>query len=246
MIDLFAPSWLATSGCVGHGPDTSARLRVRAAPIVTVGLDQSDRCPEHPPGHPGPDAGDPPGRGRAVDVEHGRYLAEHIPGAKYVEVPGIDSLIWAGDQDPIVAEIQEFVTGVRPAPTPHRVLATVLFTDIVGSTRLAADWATGAGVPCSTSTTGVDPTAARRFGGREIKTAGDGILATFDGPARAIRCAVAIRDARRATSASTSGRGCTPARSRSSRTTSPGIAVHIGARDLGAGAAAARSSCRGR
>ena len=80
---------------------------------------------------------------RGFGVEHGRYLAEHIPGAKYVELPGTDNLIWAGDQDAILAEIQDFVTGVRPAPTPHRVLATVLFTDIVGSTRLAAELGDG-------------------------------------------------------------------------------------------------------
>src|SRR5262249_22881626 len=71
-------------------------------------------------------------------VEHGRYLAEHIPGATYVEMPGPDNLIWAGDLDAMVAEIQGFVTGVRPATDPRRVLATVLFTDIVGSTERAA------------------------------------------------------------------------------------------------------------
>jgi pimeloyl-ACP methyl ester carboxylesterase len=72
-------------------------------------------------------------------VEHGRYLAEHIAGAKYVELPGPDNLLWAGDADAIMSEIQEFLTGVRPAQAPHRVLATVLFTDIVGSTGRAAE-----------------------------------------------------------------------------------------------------------
>jgi hypothetical protein len=76
-------------------------------------------------------------------VEHGRYLARHIRGAKYVELPGVDNLIWAGDQDAVVAEIQDFVTGVRPAPDPRRVLATVLFTDIVGSTQRAAELGDG-------------------------------------------------------------------------------------------------------
>jgi class 3 adenylate cyclase len=134
---------------------------------------------------------------RGFRVQHGRYLAEHIEGAKYVELPGIDNLIWAGDQDAIVAEIQGFVTGVRPAPAPHRVLATVLFTDIVGSTRLAAElgdarWHALLGEHHRIARAQLD-----RFGGSEIKTVGDGFLATFDGPARAVHCAVAVRDALR-------------------------------------------------
>jgi hypothetical protein len=86
-------------------------------------------------------------------VEHGRYLAAHIPGAVYVELPGVDNLIWAGDRDAIVDEIQQFVTGTRPAPTPRRALATVLFTDIVDSTRIAAARETARGGDCSRSTT---------------------------------------------------------------------------------------------
>jgi class 3 adenylate cyclase len=131
---------------------------------------------------------------RAFRVEHGRYLAEHIEGAKYVELPGIDNLIWAGDQDAIVAEIQDFVTGVRPAPAPHRVLATVLFTDIVGSTRLAAELGDERWHALLGEHNRVARAQLERFGGNEVKTVGDGFLATFDGPARAIRCALAIRD----------------------------------------------------
>ena len=131
---------------------------------------------------------------REFPVEHGRYLAAHIPGAKYVELPGIDNLIWAGDQDAIVAEIQDFVTGVRPAPEPRRVLATVLFTDIVDSTRHAAALGDDRWRALLDEHYRVARHAIERFGGHEVKTVGDGVLATFDGPARAIRAAAAIRD----------------------------------------------------
>jgi class 3 adenylate cyclase len=131
---------------------------------------------------------------RGFGVEHGRYLARHIPAAKYVELPGIDNLIWAGDQDAIIDEIQDFVTGVRPLPAQHRVLATVLFTDIVGSTRLAAEMGDGRWHALLDEHFSVARRQLDRFGGREVKTVGDGILATFDGPARAVRCAAAIRD----------------------------------------------------
>ena len=127
-------------------------------------------------------------------VEHGRYLAEHIPGATYVELPGTDNLIWAGDQDAIVAEIQAFITGVRPAPEPNRVLATVLFTDIVGSTRLAAELGDSRWHALLADHDRAARRLVERFGGETVKSVGDGILATFDGPARAIRCAAAIRD----------------------------------------------------
>ena len=131
---------------------------------------------------------------REFPVEHGRYLAAHIAGAKYVELPGIDNLIWAGDQDAIVAEIQDFVTGIRPAPEPRRVLATVLFTDIVDSTRRAAELGDRRWHALLEEHYAIARRAVERFGGNQVKTVGDGILATFDGPARAIRCAVAIRN----------------------------------------------------
>jgi class 3 adenylate cyclase len=131
---------------------------------------------------------------RGIRPEHGRYLAEHTPGAKYVVLPGIDNLIWAGDQDAMVAEIQDFVTGVRPAPAPNRILATVLFTDIVGSTRLAAELGDERWQALLHDHHRLVRQQLERFGGYEVKTVGDGFLVTFDGPARAIRCAVAIRD----------------------------------------------------
>jgi len=131
---------------------------------------------------------------REFRPEHGRYLAEHIPGAKYVELPGIDNLIWAGDQDAMIDEIQDFVTGVRPGPTSRRVLATVLFTDIVGSTRLAAGMGDNRWQRVLDDHYRLTRKQLDRYGGREVKTVGDGMLATFDGPARAVRCAAAIRD----------------------------------------------------
>jgi class 3 adenylate cyclase len=130
----------------------------------------------------------------AFKVEHGRYLATHIPDARYVELPGTDSLIWAGDQDTIVAEIQDFVTGVRPAPDPRRVLATVLFTDIVGSTERAAQLGDTRWQSLLADHNRVLRRELDRFGGHEVKLVGDGVLATFDGPARAVRCALEIRD----------------------------------------------------
>lgn len=128
------------------------------------------------------------------EVGHGRYLASHIPGAKYVEVPGSDHLPYVGDQDAIVDEIEEFLTGVRPGADPQRVLATVLFTDIVGSTDMVADLGDREWRNVLDAHRVVIEHALERYRGRLIKTTGDGLLATFDGPARAIRCAAEIRD----------------------------------------------------
>jgi class 3 adenylate cyclase len=127
-------------------------------------------------------------------VEHGRHLAANIPDARYVELPGVDNLIWAGDQDAIVAEIQDFVTGVRPVLDPRRVLATVLFTDIVGSTQRAAELGDSRWQTLLADHNRIVRRQLDRFGGSEVKVIGDGFLATFDGPARAVRCAFAIRD----------------------------------------------------
>ena len=128
----------------------------------------------------------------AVPVESGRYLAEQIPGATLVEMPGIDHLPWVGDADRVLGEIEEFLTGVRSVPEQHRMLATVLFTDIVGSTRRASEIGDAAWADLLQAHHEIVREQIRRHGGREINTAGDGFLATFDGPARAIRCALAI------------------------------------------------------
>ena len=124
----------------------------------------------------------------------GRYLAANIPDAKYVELPGGDSLLWAGDQDAVLREIEDFVTGVRRAPEPNRVLATVLFTDIVGSTVRAAALGDVAWHRLLGEHNHLAGRLIERFGGTLVDTAGDGLLATFDGPARAVRCAFAIRE----------------------------------------------------
>jgi class 3 adenylate cyclase len=132
---------------------------------------------------------------RWVGKPHAVYLAEHIEGAKLVELPGDDNLFFVGDSDTDVDEIEEFITGNRHVPETDRVLATVLFTDIVGSTERAAElgdqkW--------RDVLDGHDRAVRRqldRFRGREVNTAGDGFLATFDGPGRAIQCGCAIRDA---------------------------------------------------
>ena len=130
-----------------------------------------------------------------TSIEEGRYLAAHIPGAKFVDLPGADHLPWAGDQDAIVDEVEEFLTGVRPAAEPDRVLATVLFTDIVGSTTRAVELGDRRWRDLLFSHNAIVRHELERARGREVKTVGDGFLATFDGPARAIRCACAIRDA---------------------------------------------------
>jgi len=123
------------------------------------------------------------------------YLAEHIPGARHVEVPGSSNLIWAGDQEAVLAEVEEFLTGIRPHPEPDRVLATVLFTDIVDSTRRAAELGDKRWRHLLEAHRELVRAELDRYRGREIDAAGDGFLATFDGPARAIRCAVAITNA---------------------------------------------------
>ena len=129
---------------------------------------------------------------------HALYLAEHIPGAKLVELPGEDNLIFIGNSDADVDEIEEFLTGARHAPDPERVLATVLFTDIAASTQRAAQLGDRAWRQLLDAHDRVVRRQLERFRGREVNTVGDGFLATFDGPGRAIECACAIRDAVRA------------------------------------------------
>jgi pimeloyl-ACP methyl ester carboxylesterase len=129
---------------------------------------------------------------RLVPVEHGRYVAEHIRGAKYVELPGSDHTFFTGDAVALLDEIQEFLTGVRPGPEPDRVLATVLFTDIVGSSERAVELGDHRWRDLLESFYAMARRQLERFRGKEIDTAGDGLFATFDGPARAIRCASAI------------------------------------------------------
>jgi len=127
-----------------------------------------------------------------VDVEEGRYIANRIPGARLVELPGSDHFFWAGDPEPLLAEIEELVTGHRMAREPDRVLATVLFTDIVGSTELASDLGDRVWADRLERHNKIVRTELRSWRGREVNTTGDGFVATFDGPARAIRCARSV------------------------------------------------------
>jgi len=129
------------------------------------------------------------------DPGHATFLASHIAGAKLVELTGRDHLPYVGDADAILDEVQEFLTGVRPPPEQDRVLATVLFTDIVGSTERASVLGDHAWRALLDRHHAVIRQELGRFRGREIDTAGDGFLAIFDGPARAVRCAAAISQA---------------------------------------------------
>jgi class 3 adenylate cyclase len=132
-----------------------------------------------------------------VDNRHALYLAEHIPGAKLLELPGQHTLPFGPDQERFIEEVEEFLTGARHTAAPERVLATVMFGDIVDSTRLAAELGDRRWRELLESFVRVVTQELLRFRGRAVKMLGDGILATFDGPARAISCAVAMREVAR-------------------------------------------------
>ncbi len=131
---------------------------------------------------------------RHVRPQHSRFLAAKIPDARLVELQGDDNFLFAGRAEEILDEAQEFITGVRPGPVLDRVLATVLFTDIVGSTAMAAELGDSRWNELLTTHHEVVRGELERFRGREVDTAGDGFVALFDGPARAIQCGLAIRD----------------------------------------------------
>jgi class 3 adenylate cyclase len=128
-------------------------------------------------------------------IERGRYLAEHIPGARMVELEGCDHFSWIGDVDSVVDEIEEFLTGQRhDSLDVDRVLATVVFSDIVESTRSAERLGDRQWRNVLDQHDAVIERLIERFRGRKVKSTGDGVLAVFDGPGRAVRCAVAMRD----------------------------------------------------
>src|SRR5262245_10494940 len=131
---------------------------------------------------------------RAIDIAQGRYLAEHIEGAKFTELPGEDHLWWVGDSQAIVNEIQEFLTGQRQVVEPDRVLTTVMFTDIVDSTKRASAVGDRRWRDLLDRDNSMAQMEIKRFRGRAVKMTGDGVLATFDGPARAVQCACALVD----------------------------------------------------
>ena len=196
-MELFAPSFAGDPRALEIG----ARLQRNAAsPAMTqqifemfLGTDVRDVLPTiHVPTLVTHRRGD-----RVVNWRAGRDLAERIPGARYIELEGIDHLPWAGDSDAVIGEVEEFLTGARSEAEPDRVLATVMFTDIVGSTERAGEL----GDAHWRDLLEAHQQAVRRdidqFRGREVKTLGDGSLALFDGPARAIQCGQAIAETAR-------------------------------------------------
>jgi pimeloyl-ACP methyl ester carboxylesterase len=166
---------------------------------------------------------------RMVNLELGRYLADNIPGAKLVELDGDDHLYFTGDTDALLDEVEEFLTGSRPAPPVQRVLATVLFTDVVSSTQRAVELGDEQWRKLLRSHDAQVRRQLERFQGREVNTTGDGFLATFDGPARAIRCAIAIREAVRAIGLDVRA-GLHTGEVEMSDADIAGIAVHLAAR----------------
>ncbi len=134
---------------------------------------------------------------RFFPVELGRYLGEHIANAKYVELPGADGFIYLGDTDAVLSEVEEFVTGARRAPEADRILATILLTDMVGSTDRAARIGDQRWRAVLDTHDDIVRGQLKQFRGRLHRATGDGVLATFDGPARGIRCAQSLRDALR-------------------------------------------------
>jgi class 3 adenylate cyclase len=167
----------------------------------------------------------------AISIRHAEYVAETIPGARMARLEGDDTLLFAGDTDPVVDAMEEFMTGARSAPEPERVLATVLFTDIVDSTARAAEMGDRRWRELLDDHHAMVRGSLREHGGREVKTLGDGFLAIFDGPARAVRCALSIVEA--------SGASGLPLRAGAhtgecaiSDTDVTGIAVHIASRVL--------------
>ncbi len=194
-VDLLAPSlsddqrfrdWWARLERMGASPSAARALRRMNGQIDLRSVLSAIRVPTlvlHRTGD------------RDSSIEEGRYLAEHIPGARFVELSGNDHLPWAGDQDAILDEVEEFLTGVRQGPEIDRVLATVLFSDIVGSTEMAVQLGNQEYRTLLESYYSTVRRDLVRFRGRELDTAGDGFFATFDGPARGIRCACMTRDA---------------------------------------------------
>ena len=166
---------------------------------------------------------------RIVTTHHGEYIAAHVKGARYLELPGDDHLWFSGDTDAMIDEVQEFLTGVRRPVPAERILSTVLFTDIADSTHLAATLGDKRWEQLLDEHHALIRRQLARFRGTEVKTTGDGFLATFDGPARAIHCACAIRDGVRSLGIEVragvhAGEVAIHGRDIS------GIAVHIGAR----------------
>ncbi len=196
-VDLIAPSlagdvalrrWFAKLERLSASPGSLDALFAIAGETDVRGVLPSIACPTlvlHRTGD------------RLIDIRHSRYLAEQIPGARYVELPGEDNLIVVGDSEAVLEQVQRFLTGTHTPPEPDRVLATVMFTDIVGSTETAARLGDRAWRDLLVRHDALSRAQLERFRGRSVKSLGDGFLAAFDGPARAIRCALELREAMR-------------------------------------------------
>lgn len=161
--------------------------------------------------------------------ERTRFMGEHIPGARVIELPGNDHLPWEGDREALLDEIERFLSVVSEEVEPNRVLATLLFTDLVGSTAKAAELGDRAWQDLLTEHDRVVRAQLARYRGLEVDMAGDGVFATFDGPARAVRCAAAIRDELKAIGFETRA-GVHTGEIEQANGGARGIAVHIAAR----------------
>lgn len=168
-----------------------------------------------------------------VDRRHAQYLAEHIPDARLIEIPGSEVITFGADDDRLLEEVEEFLTGARTSAETERVLATVMFSDIVDSTSRAADLGDRRWRDVLEGVAGAVGSELRRFRGRAVKTMGDGFLATFDGPARAIGCALAVREMARSEFGLDLRTGLHTGEVEVMGRDVGGIAVHIGARILG-------------
>jgi class 3 adenylate cyclase len=166
-----------------------------------------------------------------VPVHQGRKLAELIPGATFVELPGNDHLMWAGDQDPVLHEVEAFLSTLGPRPRDDRMLMTILFTDIVASTETAARLGDKRWRELLDEHHRVVREQLERYRGHEVETAGDSFLATFDGPARAIECAQAVVESA-ASIGITLRAGLHTGEAEVTRDGLRGIAVHVAARTM--------------
>jgi len=162
-------------------------------------------------------------------IEHGRYLAEHLPDARLVALEGVDHYPWFANPERVVAEVEEFLTGARTTVVTDRQLATVLFTDIVGSTERAAELGDRRWHDLVQKHHALVRRQLERFRGREIDTAGDGFFACFDGPARAVSCACAIRDGVRSLGLEIRA-GLHTGEIECRAAAVAGVAIHVGAR----------------
>jgi class 3 adenylate cyclase len=164
-----------------------------------------------------------------IPIQGGRYVAEQIPDARFIELEGDDHWPWVNDPDEVCDHVEEFLTGHRSVPETDRILATVLFTDIVGSTERATELGDRRWAELLDSHNEATRDELARHSGREVQTTGDGFLATFDGPTRGIRCAKATADAVRPLGIQIRA-GLHTGECKLRNGDVGGIAVHIGAR----------------